>query len=142
MPGMGVLGWGVREGVVGWQAMVKSPNKQERAIERIMYRVIARHLGPGPVTIGDIPSDERPLEGNDYLVRRDFDIEQSIRRALTSGLGLKEIKKLVEETTIRVVLEDQEGNLQRAARVLDVTDRTLQKRRADQLRDLQEMVST
>ena len=69
-----------------------------------------------------------------------MNIEQSIRRAVASGLGLKEIKRLVEDTTIRVVLEDQAGNLQQAARVLDVTDRMLQKHRADQLKDLQALV--
>jgi transcriptional regulator with GAF, ATPase, and Fis domain len=113
-----------------------------RELRNLVFRIIARHLGPGPITIGDIPADERPQDEIGYLVQRDFSIEQSVRRALASGLGLKEIKRLVEDTTIRVVLEDQEGNLQRAARVLDVTDRTLQKRRTDQLRDLEAMVKS
>lgn len=111
-----------------------------RDLRSLVFRIMARHLGSGPVTIGDIPSDERPTDSISQLVQRDLIIEQSVRRALASGLGLREIKKLVEETTIRVVLEDQDGNLQRAARVLDVTDRTLQKHRADQLRDLQILV--
>src|SRR4030095_1413681 len=98
---------------------------------------MARQLGPSPITIGDIPSDERPLVGIENLTQHESDMEQSIRRALAAGLSLKEIKKLVEDTTIRVVLEDQEGNLQRAAKVLDVTDRTLQKRRADKVKELQ-----
>lgn len=112
-----------------------------RDLKSLVFRVMARHIGSGPITIGDIPSDERPVDTLDGPDQLDPSIEQSIRRALASGLGLRDIKKLVEETTIRVVLEDQEGNLQRAARVLDVTDRTLQKHRADQLRDLQEMVN-
>jgi transcriptional regulator with GAF, ATPase, and Fis domain len=112
-----------------------------RDLRSLVFRIMARHLGSGPITVGDIPSDERPLEAIEHIIWRDFSIEQPIRRALASGLGLKEIRNLVEETTIRLVLEDQEGNLQRAARVLDVTDRTLQKRRADQLRDLEALVS-
>ncbi|HLO18340.1 MAG TPA: sigma 54-interacting transcriptional regulator, partial [Anaerolineales bacterium] len=112
-----------------------------RDLRSLVFRIIARHLGSGPITIGDIPSDERPSEAIDQFVQHELSIEQSIRRAVASGLGLKEIKRLVEDTTIRVVLEDQAGNLQRAARVLDVTDRTLQKRRADQLRDLEAIVN-
>lgn len=112
-----------------------------RDLRNLVFRIIARHLGPGPVTIGDIPSDERPIVAIGQLVQRDLSIEQSIRRAVACGLGLKEIKRLVEETTIRVVLDDQAGNLQQAARVLDVTDRTLQKHRADQLRDLESIVN-
>jgi transcriptional regulator with GAF, ATPase, and Fis domain len=108
-----------------------------RDLKSLVFRVMARHIGSGPITIGDIPSDERPATVLNELDHFDPSIEQSIRRALASGLGLRDIKKLVEDTTIRVVLDDQEGNIQRAARVLDVTDRTLQKHRADQLRDLQ-----
>ena len=112
-----------------------------RDLRSLVFRVMARHIGSGPVTIGDIPSDERPSTDLDQLVQYDMSIEQSIRRAVASGLGLKEIKRLVEDTTIRVVLEDQAGNLQRAARVLDVTDRMLQKHRADQLKDLEAIVN-
>jgi Transcriptional regulator containing GAF, AAA-type ATPase, and DNA binding domains len=112
-----------------------------RDLRSLVFRIMARHLGSGPITIGDIPSDERPIKTMGQQVQHDLSIEQSIRRAVASGLGLKEIKRLVEDTTIRVVLEDQAGNLQQAARVLDVTDRTLQKHRADQLRDLQVTVN-
>jgi transcriptional regulator with GAF, ATPase, and Fis domain len=112
-----------------------------RDLRSLSLRITARHLGAGPITIGDIPSDERPVESGTPLFHRDPGIEQSIRRAVASGLGLKDIKRLVEDTTIRVVLEDQAGNLQQAARVLDVTDRTLQKHRADQLRELEASVN-
>lgn len=112
-----------------------------RDLRSLVFRIMARHLGPGSVTIGEIPSDERPIDAIDQTFQRDLSIEQSIRRAVACGLGLKEIKRLVEETTIRVVLDDQAGNLQQAARVLDVTDRTLQKHRADQLRDLESIVN-
>jgi transcriptional regulator with GAF, ATPase, and Fis domain len=112
-----------------------------RDLRSLVFRIMARHLGPGPVTMGEIPSDERPIDAVYLSFQHDLSIEQSIRRAVACGLGLKEIRKLVEETTIRVVLDDQAGNLQQAARVLDVTDRTLQKRRADQLRDIQTVVN-
>jgi transcriptional regulator with GAF, ATPase, and Fis domain len=112
-----------------------------RDLRNLVFRIMARHIGSGPITIGDIPADERPLKSLVQAEQYDPTIEQSIRRALAAGLGLREIKKLVEDTTIRVVLEDQDGNLQRAARVLDVTDRTLQKHRADQMRGLEALVN-
>jgi transcriptional regulator with GAF, ATPase, and Fis domain len=112
-----------------------------RDLKSLVFRIMARHIGPGPLTLGEIPSDERPMDSFEHTLHLDLNIEQSIRRAVATGLGLREIRKLVEEATIRVVLDDQAGNLQEAARVLDVTDRTLQKRRADQLRDLQSMIN-
>jgi transcriptional regulator with GAF, ATPase, and Fis domain len=111
-----------------------------RDLRNLVFRIIARHLGPGPISIGEIPSDERPIDETDDPSHHDFGIEQSIRRAVASGLGLKEIRKIVEETSIRIVIDNEGGNLQRAARILNVTDRTLQKRRANQVKRLEEMV--
>lgn len=108
-----------------------------RDLRNLVFRIIARHSGPGPITIGEIPSDERPINQTHGLSSHDFGIEQSIRRAVASGLGLKEIRKIVEETSIRIVIDNEGGNLQRAAKILNVTDRTLQKRRADQLKRLE-----
>jgi DNA-binding NtrC family response regulator len=110
-----------------------------RDLRNLVNRIMARHVGPGPITIGDIPNDERPLEKPGKLSWCDSSAEQSIRRALASGMGLREIKDALEETVIAIVLEDESGNLQRASRVLGVTDRTLQKRRADQTRHIEAM---
>ena len=112
-----------------------------RDLRNLVFRIIARHPGPGPVTIGDIPSDERPLEEIEGLAQHEFGIEQSIRRAVASGLGLREISKIVEAMSIRIVIDNEGGNLQRAAKVLNVTDRTLQKRQADQVKRLEAMVN-
>jgi len=112
-----------------------------RDLKNLVFRIAARHIGLGPITVGDIPTDERPVEETTEVGEQlDFDVEQPIRRALASGLGFKEIRKIVEETTIRVALDGEEGNLQRAAKVLDVTDRALQKRRADQLKHMRSVV--
>jgi hypothetical protein len=60
----------------------------------------------------------------------DGDLDLSIRRALLAGAGLKEIGKVTSDIAIRIALEDAGGNLQQAARKLQVTDRALQMRRA------------
>lgn len=100
-----------------------------RDLKQVVSRFMYRHVGPGPITVGDIPEEERPA------VESEFDwcdesIVRAIRRALTLGVGLKEISRMITETTIRVAIGDADGNLQRAAHKLGVTDRTLQLRRA------------
>jgi DNA-binding NtrC family response regulator len=52
--------------------------------------------------------------------------------ALMRGAGLREIRRAAEETSIRIAIGHEDGNLQRAARLLGITDRALQMRRAEQ----------
>ena len=102
-----------------------------RDLRQLMARIGHRHVGPGPITAGDIPEEERPLDDLASGDWRDARFEQAIRHALTLGEGLKEISHAATETAIRIALGDEEGNLQRAARKLGVTDRALQMRRAN-----------
>ncbi len=101
-----------------------------RELKQLVSRLLHRHAGPGPITIGAVPEEERPiaeLEGGDW---RDPPFEQAVRRALSQGIGLKEIGRAAEDTAERIALEAEQGNLQRAAHKLGVTDRALQMRRA------------
>ncbi len=101
-----------------------------RDLKQLVTRIAHRHVGPGPVTAGDIPEEERPGKGVVLSDWRDRGLEQAVHRALASGVGLKEIGRAAEEVAERLALEDAEGNLQRAAQALGVTDRALQMRRA------------
>jgi transcriptional regulator with GAF, ATPase, and Fis domain len=101
-----------------------------RDLKQLMSRIIHRHVGPGPITIGDIPEEERPSEELGPTEWQDKSFERSIRRALTLGVGLKEIGRTAEETAIRIAVGEENGSLQTAARKLGVTDRALQMRRA------------
>ncbi|HEV2146183.1 MAG TPA: sigma 54-interacting transcriptional regulator [Longimicrobiaceae bacterium] len=103
-----------------------------RDLRQLAARVAYRHVGPGPVTVGDIPDDERPPAEADAEDWRDGDFDTAIRRALALGMGLKEIGRLASEAAIRIAVGDAEGNLQRAAAVLGCTDRALQIRRAQE----------
>lgn len=88
-----------------------------------------RHAGSGPFTVGDIPEDERgTVMGQVYW--QDSGLDQVIERAIDHGANLNEIGRTAKETAIRVAMQRENGNLQRAARALGVTDRTLQIRRA------------
>jgi hypothetical protein len=88
-----------------------------------------RHVGPGPITLGDIPEDERerPAPGREWS---DGAFERGIRAALDRGTGLKEIANAATDAAVRIAVADADGNLQRASRRLGVTARALQLRRA------------
>jgi transcriptional regulator with GAF, ATPase, and Fis domain len=101
-----------------------------RDLKQLAARVAYRHVGPGPITVGDLPENERPAGSVAEESWRDAAFETSIRRALARGVGLKEIGKLATESAIRIALDEEEGNLQRAAQLLGVTDRALQMRKA------------
>lgn len=102
-----------------------------RELRQLMTRIRARHVGSGPVTLGDLPLDERSLQLADPQTWRDAEFDDVLRRAVCRGAKLKELGQYATETAIRLALEEEQGNLQRAARRLGVTDRALQMRRAN-----------
>lgn len=103
-----------------------------RELRQLMLRISQRHVGDGPITIGDIPEDERSISFTENNWR-DGEFDRVIRRALALGAGLKDISQYASDTAIRIAVGDADGNLQRAARCLGVTDRALQMRRANKV---------
>ena len=101
-----------------------------RDLRLLILRIMHHHVGDGPITIGDIPKDERLPAGQDSADWCDEHFENSIQRALLHGVGLKEIGRAAEDVAIRRALDNEDGNLRRAASRLDVTERALQIRRA------------
>jgi DNA-binding NtrC family response regulator len=101
-----------------------------RDLRQLIGRISSRHVGPGPVTAGDVPMDEHPAVGPADGTWRNADFEQAIRQALAIGAGLKEISQAAAETAMRIAVDNENGSLQLAARRLGVTDRALQMRRA------------
>jgi DNA-binding NtrC family response regulator len=99
-----------------------------RDLRQFMSRVAARHVGSGPISVGDIPPDDRPADATHLA--DDLDLESAVRQALGRGLTLKDITQRAGDTAVRVALEDERWNLQRAAARLGVTNRALQLRRA------------
>jgi transcriptional regulator with GAF, ATPase, and Fis domain len=100
-----------------------------RDLRQLVQRIDARHAGPGPVTAGDIPADERPPVDGESPDWRDPAFEAAIRRAVARGVGLRDIAHGAAQAAIDIAV-GAEGSLQRAARQLKVTDRALQLRRA------------
>ena len=102
-----------------------------RELRQLITRIVSRHVGDGPITVGDIPETERPSLAHVPEPWADGSFETAIRRALCLGIKLKDIGQNATETAIRIAVNEENGNLQRAAKRLGVTDRTLQIRRAN-----------
>jgi len=107
-----------------------------RELMQLMHRLGSRHVGPGPITLGDIPENERRVSMIFPNEWHDARFEQCIRDALMLGYGIKEIGRITSDTVIRIVLREEDGNLQRAAKRLGITDRALQLRQASQRSNL------
>jgi transcriptional regulator with GAF, ATPase, and Fis domain len=101
-----------------------------RDLRRVVTRLLHRHTGPGPITIGDVPEEERPSGDCALAGWRDTAFEGAIRHALQMGVGLKEIGQVATDTAVQLAIELEHHNLHRAACRLGVTDRALQLRRA------------
>ena len=112
-----------------------------RDLRRIVMALRDRHAGGGTVTVGALPESERPsAHVTDAL---DDDVSplsqadpwstpgfvSAIEAAIIRGDGLREIGRAAASAAIRLALDQEHGNLQRAARLLGVTDRALQARR-------------
>ena len=103
-----------------------------RDLEQLISRISYFHVGTTPITVGDIPKEERPSMELSEIEWRNKHFEDSIRCALSLGIRLKEIGRSAEDVAIRIAL-DEAGNLKRAAGKLGITERALQMRRAARL---------
>jgi len=130
-----------------------------RELRQLVERIGDRHVGPGRITPGDVPEDEwaslaetaapapkptPPAQASVADLSEAHDahsdtngistslvaFDDAIVQALQSGCNLREIARQATETAIRLALASENGNLQRAAKRLGVTDRALQMRRA------------
>lgn len=102
-----------------------------RELRQLVTRMGQRHAGPGPVTAGDLPAEEWPaVEQAARRVWPDELFDESIRRGVAQGIELRQISQAASDAAIRITVQQEEGNLQRAAKRLGITDRALQMRRA------------
>ncbi|MGH7045581.1 MAG: sigma-54-dependent transcriptional regulator [Stellaceae bacterium] len=114
-----------------------------RDLRRIVLALRSRHPGGGSVSVGAVPQSERPAlagaEGGGQAPEPVLSSDPwhspgfigAIEAAIADGIGFRDIGRAASSTAIRIALEQEGGNLQRAARRLGVTDRALQMRRAN-----------
>ena len=102
-----------------------------RDLRQLALRIAVRHVGPGPVTPGDVPDEERPaLAGPPGNRPSAALLEQAVAAALCEGHGYREIRDAAGDCAVRLAVDQAAGNLRAAADRLGVTDRMLQQRRA------------
>ena len=100
-----------------------------RELRQLVQRLWHRHSGTGPLSAGDVPEQERPAGGAPAWPDSDF--ETAIRQAVERGIGLNEIGQRAKDTAMRLALECEGDNVQRAAARLQVSDRLLQIRKKE-----------
>jgi transcriptional regulator with GAF, ATPase, and Fis domain len=115
-----------------------------RELRLLVARIAARHVGDGPITLGDLPASERALRpaadetaaGDAGATARSWAdaLRVGVRRALDDRVGLVEIGRIAKELAIADALAREDGHVLRAARRLDVTARALQARAAGRAR--------
>ena len=109
-----------------------------RDLRQLVERMGQRHVGNGPVTVGDIPHDDRPAgdagSGPGWPIGPDpwhaGAFGESVCEAVARGVSLKEITRVAAETAVSAALADSNGNVAMAAKSLGVTARALQLRQA------------
>ncbi len=105
-----------------------------RELSQLVRRIALRHVGPGPITPGAVPPEDRaPVLEKRKRDWRDGAFEHALRQALAGGAGLQTIREQTVESVVEIALRDAAGNVHRAAAKLGVTDRALQMRRAAKL---------
>ncbi len=81
-----------------------------RDLRHLVERIAYRHVGSGPITVADVPEDERPAASGPIAAwRADELFEQAGRVALLCGMGLKEIANTATDASIRLALAQEKG---------------------------------
>lgn len=104
-----------------------------RELQQLVTRIASRHLGEGPITIGDIPRADWPdFAQLGVPTPTGNELEAGVTNLLGQGLGLKEIKDQVTEIAKKVAITHEHGNLKLAAMRLRCSERILQMHRRDE----------
>ena len=105
-----------------------------RELQQLISRIANKHLGEGPITIGDIPRSDWPdFARLGATAPPSGELEAGVTSLLYQGLGLKEIKDLVTEIAKKVAIHHENGNLKLAAHRLGCSERILQMHRREAL---------
>jgi transcriptional regulator with PAS, ATPase and Fis domain len=103
-----------------------------RDLKNLVMRIMAVHVGPGPITLGDLPPDEWSTELQPATTPASTDLDAAIRCALQSGMKMNELTGTLRNAAFRFAVEAENGNLQKAAKLLGLSDRSIQLWQADQ----------
>jgi transcriptional regulator with GAF, ATPase, and Fis domain len=98
-----------------------------RELQQLVNKIATAYIGKGAITIGCLPLSEIPqpfqvIHGDS----NQLDFLPLIDQALTQGWTLKDIKDAAADAAIEIAVRRERGNVQKAAKSLAVTDRTIQ----------------
>lgn len=99
-----------------------------RELKQLVQRMALKHVEHHKVTIGEVSINDRQYfskEENNNNTQRDG-MESLIRKALLTGEDWWKLKDKISETAIKVALDLEHNNKQRAAKRLGVDVRTVQ----------------
>ncbi len=97
-----------------------------RELQQLVNRIANKHLGEGPITVGDIPQSDWPDFRGLTVSPVNNELELAISSLMYNGLGLKEIKDMVTEIAKKAAIHQENGNLKMAAQRLGCSERILQ----------------
>jgi transcriptional regulator with GAF, ATPase, and Fis domain len=102
-----------------------------RELRQLVARLHATHVGPGPITAGEVPAADRPpvvdpTDGGDHDAALIDPLDAAVAQAVTAGIPLKVLAGRVRERAIDAALQASPGSLAGSARLLGITDRALQ----------------
>lgn len=97
-----------------------------RELRQLIARIAYRHCSDCPITLGDVPETDREHSSFTEHSWQGNGFRDAIRQALADGVGLKDIKRCTGDVAMELAIEQAEGNLQAAARKLEVSDRLVQ----------------
>jgi DNA-binding NtrC family response regulator len=86
-----------------------------RELRQICARIAHRHVGPGPITLGDLGGDLAEAAELDDADWCDQAFHRSIDKAVAMGIGLKEIGRIAEDLAVRLAVHRENGSLQHRA---------------------------
>jgi len=97
-----------------------------RDLRRLVQRIVHCHVGPGMITVGSIPPEERGASQGSPEIRSDASLAAAIRAFVIQGKGMREICSIVREVAYDVAIQQENGHTPRVAERLNVSPRTVQ----------------
>ena len=100
-----------------------------RELQQLVNRIANKHIGNGPITIGDIPQSDWPDFDNLPVENENESLEVAVKKMLHQGVSLKDLKEIVTEIAKNEAIHNEKGNLKLAAQRLGCSERILQMHR-------------
>jgi transcriptional regulator with GAF, ATPase, and Fis domain len=118
--------------MVAQAIMSRSYPGNVRELRGLALSVSARHAGDGPITPGDLPEADRPMQTEQAQADSAGYLQAAVASAVRGGASLRQVRDAAADSAIAAALAQCAGKVTAAARMLGVSERALQLRRAGQ----------